>query len=57
MKADFRLPIVEMLINTHSIAHAIPSASEGQTPLQLKLAQFSKILTFIVLGICVFLFG
>ena len=39
------------------IAHAITSASEGQTPLQLKLAQLSKILTFIVLGICVFLFG
>ena len=39
------------------IATAITNASEGQTPLQLKLAQLSKILTFIVLGICVFIFG
>ncbi len=38
------------------IAHAITQAEEGQTPLQLKLAQLSKMLTFLVLGICVFMF-
>lgn len=39
------------------IADALATAEEGQTPLQLKLAQLSKILSFIVLGICVFIFA
>ncbi len=39
------------------IADAIASAGEGKTPLQLKLAQLSKILTIIVLAICLFMFG
>ncbi len=39
------------------IAHAITTAQEGQTPLQLKLAQLSKVLTWLVLGICVFIFA
>ena len=39
------------------IATAITQAEEGKTPLQLKLAQLSKILTVLVLGICVFIFG
>ncbi len=39
------------------IADAISQAEEGQTPLQIKLAQLSKILTKLVLGICVFLLG
>ncbi len=39
------------------IAHAISQAEEGQTPLQIKLSQLSKILTFLVLGICVVLFA
>ena len=38
------------------IASALSSAEEGQTPLQQKLSALSKILTFLVLGICVFLF-
>ena len=38
------------------IANAIAQAEEGQTPLQIKLAQLSKILTKLVLGICVVLF-
>ena len=38
------------------IADAIAQAEEGQTPLQIKLAQLSKILTWLVLGICVVLF-
>ena len=39
------------------IADALANASEGQTPLQIKLAQLSKILTYLVLGICVVIFG
>ena len=39
------------------IATAITQAEEGKTPLQLKLAQLSKILTVLVLGICVFIFA
>ncbi len=39
------------------IADAISNASEGATPLQIKLAQLSKILSMLVLGICVFIFG
>ncbi len=38
------------------IANAITQAQEGKTPLQVKLGQLSKILTFLVLGICVFIF-
>ncbi len=38
------------------IADAIATAEEGQTPLQLKLAQLSKILSALVLGICLFIF-
>ncbi len=34
------------------IADALQKAEEGQTPLQIKLAQLSKILTWLVLGIC-----
>ena len=39
------------------IADALANASEGQTPLQLKLSQLSKILTWLVLGICVIIFA
>ncbi len=38
------------------IADAIATAEEGQTPLQRKLSELSKLLTFLVLGICVVLF-
>ena len=38
------------------IADALAQAQEGQTPLQIKLAQLSKILTWLVLGICVIVF-
>lgn len=37
------------------IADAIAQAEEGQTPLQIKLSQLSRILTKLVLGICVVL--
>ena len=39
------------------IAKAITDASEEKTPLQVKLAQLSKILTFAVLGICAVVFA
>ncbi len=39
------------------IAGALAQAEEGQTPLQIKLGQLSKILTWLVLGICVIVFA
>ena len=39
------------------IAEAISSAQEGETPLQKKLAQLSRILTILVLVICAIMFG
>ncbi|MEG2367953.1 MAG: cation-translocating P-type ATPase, partial [Oscillospiraceae bacterium] len=39
------------------IADALTKAEEGRTPLQIKLAQLSKILTVLVLAICVVIFG
>ena len=39
------------------IADALSKAEDGQTPLQIKLSQLSKILTWLVLGICVVIFG
>ena len=39
------------------IAGALSSAKDEQTPLQKKLGQLSKILSFIDLGICVFMFA
>ena len=39
------------------IADALAKAEEGKTPLQIKLAGLSKILTWLVIGICVVIFG
>ena len=39
------------------IADALSQAEDGQTPLQIKLAQLSKILSFLVLGICIIVFA
>ena len=39
------------------IAAAIAQAEDEQTPLQKKLSQLSKILTWLVIGICVFMFA
>lgn len=39
------------------IANALTQAEEGQTPLQRKLTQLSKTLTWLVLGICVLVFA
>ena len=39
------------------IADALAQAEEGKTPLQIKLAGLSKILTWLVIGICVVIFA
>ena len=39
------------------IAGALAAAEQGQTPLQIKLSQLSKILTWLVLGICAVVFA
>ncbi len=39
------------------IAGALAQAEEGKTPLQIKMAQLSKVLTWLVLGISVLVFG
>jgi len=39
------------------IADALAKAEDGQTPLQIKLSQLSKILTWLVLGICGIVFA
>ncbi|MBE6350038.1 MAG: cation-translocating P-type ATPase [Spirochaetaceae bacterium] len=39
------------------IADALQQTKEGDTPLQIKLHQLSKILTYLVLAICVIVFG
>ena len=39
------------------IADALAQAEEGETPLQRKLGQLSRILSVLVLGICVFIFA
>ena len=38
------------------IADALAQAEEGKTPLQIKLSQLSRILTWLVLGICAVIF-
>ena len=38
------------------IANALTTAKEERTPLQIKMAQLSKILTYVVVGISVFIF-
>ncbi|MBE6612828.1 MAG: cation-translocating P-type ATPase [Ruminococcaceae bacterium] len=39
------------------IADALAQAEEGKTPLQIKLAGLSKVLTYLVIGICVVIFA
>ena len=39
------------------IADALARAEEGKTPLQIKLAGLSRVLTYLVIGICVIIFG
>ncbi len=51
--------VTETGMNTEmgKIAGAISAAKEGETPLQKKLAQLSKTLSFAVIGVCIFIFG
>ena len=39
------------------IADALANAQESQTPLQIKLSQLSKVLTYLVIGICLVIFS
>ncbi len=39
------------------IAEALTQAKEGKTPLQMKLSELSKVLTKLVIGICIVIFG
>lgn len=39
------------------IADALANAKQGETPLQIKLNQLSKVLTYLVVGICIFIFA
>ena len=56
-RGTFVVTAVGMETEMGKIADALANAAEGQTPLQIKLAQLSKILTYLVLGICVLIFG
>lgn len=51
--------VTETGMNTEMgrIADALTKAEDGETPLQKKLNQLSKVLTWLVLGICVVIFG
>lgn len=51
--------VVETGMNTEmgKIANAITLAEEGKTPLEIKLEQLSKILTKLVIGVCIIIFG
>jgi len=48
---------VSMKTEMGKIANALQNVMEEQTPLQKKLSQLSKMLTFLVLGICVVIFA
>ncbi|MHB1153676.1 MAG: cation-translocating P-type ATPase [Eubacteriales bacterium] len=54
-----RAVICDTGMNTEmgKIADALTNAEQGQTPLQIKLSSLSKILSYLVLGICVFIFA
>lgn len=51
--------VVSTGMNTEmgKIANAISLTQDGKTPLELKLEQLSKVLTKLVVGICVFIFA
>lgn len=53
-----RVVITSTGMNTEmgKIANVLSNTKESRTPLQVKLNQLSKILSFLVLGICIFIF-
>jgi Ca2+-transporting ATPase len=56
-RAKMVVTAIGMSTEMGKIAKAITTAEEGETPLQKKLSQLSRILTFLVLGISVIMFG
>lgn len=48
---------VGMATEMGKIANVLANAKEEKTPLQIKMSQLSKVLTYGILGICVFIFG
>ena len=56
-RGSFVVTATGMATEMGKIADALTQAKEGQTPLQIQLSQLSKILTWLVLGICVVIFG
>ncbi|MDD3414710.1 MAG: calcium-translocating P-type ATPase, PMCA-type [Lachnospiraceae bacterium] len=54
-----KVVITDTGMNTEmgKIADAIAKAEENQTPLQIKLAGLSKVLSYLVIGICIFIFA
>ena len=48
---------VGMQTEMGKIANVLAEAKEEKTPLQVKMSQLSKVLTYMVLGICVVMFG
>ena len=53
-----RAVVVETAMSTEmgKIAGALAAAKEERTPLQIKMAQLSKVLTYVVVGISIFIF-
>lgn len=53
-----RIVVTATGMNTEmgKIAHVLSNTKESQTPLQVKLNQLSKTLSFLVIGICIFIF-
>ncbi len=56
-RGRFVVTATGMKTEVGKIADAITNAAESDTPLQRKLAQLSKVLTYLVLGICAFMFA
>ncbi len=56
-RATVVVTAVGMQTEMGKIAGALSNAKDGQTPLQIKLAQLSKTLTFLVVGICLVVFA
>ncbi|MBO7667698.1 MAG: HAD-IC family P-type ATPase, partial [Firmicutes bacterium] len=56
-RGSFVVTATGMETEMGKIADALTQTKEGQTPLQLKLAQLSRILTKLVLAICVIIFA
>lgn len=56
-RGAFVVTAIGMDTEMGKIADALSAAKESKTPLQIKLSQLSKILTWLVLGICAVIFA